>query len=85
LWRIAKIWPINSGWSPHSCRAVTLAAMDDTFIAKGRQSIEVAGDLIGHDSGPVDLQVWVTDSSVGRDTPQGSGGLNVWLRIGFKI
>jgi hypothetical protein len=31
------------------------------------------------------LQVWVTDSFVGQDTPQGPGGINVWSRIGFKL
>jgi hypothetical protein len=41
--------------------------------------------LIGYDFGPVDLQVWVTDSFVGQDTPQGPNGINVWTRIGFKI
>ncbi len=51
----------------------------------GRYQTAAAGGLIGYDFGPVDLQVWVTDSFVGRDTPQGSGGLNVWSRIGFKI
>jgi hypothetical protein len=27
----------------------------------------------------------LTDGFIGKDTPQGSGGLNVWSRIGFKI
>jgi hypothetical protein len=51
----------------------------------GRYQTAAAGGLIGYDFGPVDLQVWVTDSFVGQNTPQGSGGLNVWSRIGFKI
>jgi hypothetical protein len=51
----------------------------------GRYQTAAAGGLIGYDFGPVDLQVWVTDSFVGRDTPQGSGGINVWSRLGFKI
>ena len=51
----------------------------------GRYETAAAGGLIGYDFGPVDLQVWVTDSFVGRDTPQGAGGLNVWSRIGFKL
>ena len=42
------------------------------------------GGLIGYDFGPVDLQVWVTDSSWARRSA-GPGGLNVWSRIGFKI
>jgi hypothetical protein len=51
----------------------------------GRYQTAAAGGLIGYDFGPVDLQVWVTDSFVGQNTAQGSGGLNVWSRIGFKI
>ena len=51
----------------------------------GRYQTAAAGGLIGYDFGPVDLQVWVTDSFVGNNTPQGTGGLNVWSRIGFKI
>ncbi len=51
----------------------------------GRYETAAAGGLIGYDFGPVDLQVWVTDSFVGQNTPQGVGGINVWSRIGFKI
>jgi len=39
----------------------------------------------GYDFGPVDLQLWVTDSFVGNNAPQGPAGINVWSRIGFKI
>jgi hypothetical protein len=41
--------------------------------------------LVGYDFGPVDLQLWVTDSFVGNNAPQGRAGINVWSRIGFKI
>src|SRR6516225_299740 len=51
----------------------------------GRYQTAAAGGLIGYDFGPVDLQVWVTDSFVGQDTPQGPNGINVWTRIGFAI
>ena len=34
----------------------------------GRYQTAAAGALVGYDFGPVDLQVWVTDSFVGRDT-----------------
>jgi len=51
----------------------------------GRYQTAAVGGLIGYDFGPVDLQVWVTDSFVGQDTPQGPGGINVWSRIGFKL
>ena len=39
----------------------------------GRYQTAAAGGLIGYDFGPVDLQVWVTDSFVGQDTPVGPG------------
>ncbi len=51
----------------------------------GRYQTAAAGGLVGYDFGPVDLQVWVTDSFVGNNAPQGPSGLNVWSRIGFKI
>ncbi len=51
----------------------------------GRYQTAAAGGLIGYDFGPVDLQVWVTDQFIGRDTPAAVGALDVWTRIGFKI
>jgi len=51
----------------------------------GRYQTAAVGGLVGYDFGPVDLQVWVTDSFVGQDAPQGTGGINVWSRIGFKL
>ena len=51
----------------------------------GRYRTAAAGALVGYDFGPVDLQLWVTDSFVGQDAPVASGNLNVWSRIGFKI
>ena len=51
----------------------------------GRYRTAAAGGLVGYDFGPVDLQLWVTDSFVGQDSPVASGNLNVWSRIGFKI
>jgi hypothetical protein len=51
----------------------------------GRYQTAAAGGLVGYDFGPVDLQVWVTDQFVGRDTPAGVSALDVWTRIGFKI
>jgi hypothetical protein len=51
----------------------------------GRYQTAAAGALVGYDFGPVDLQVWVTDQFVGRDTPAGVNALDVWTRIGFKI
>jgi hypothetical protein len=51
----------------------------------GNYQTAAIGGLVGYDFGPVDLQVWVTDSFVGQNTPQGPGGINVWSRIGFKL
>jgi hypothetical protein len=51
----------------------------------GRYQTAAAGGLVGYDFGPVDLQLWVTDSFVGNNAPQGPNGINVWSRIGFKI
>jgi hypothetical protein len=51
----------------------------------GRYQTAAAGGLVGYDFGPVDMQVWVTDQFLGRDTPAGVGALHVWSRIGFKI
>ena len=51
----------------------------------GTYQTAAAGGLIGYDFGPVDMQVWVTDSFVGQDAPVGPGNLNVWTRLGFRI
>lgn len=51
----------------------------------GTYQTAAIGGLVGYDFGPVDLQVWVTDSFVGNNTPQGSGGINVWTRLGFRL
>ena len=64
---------------------VTRAGATTTSSVCGRYETAAAGALVGYDFGPVDLQLWVTDSFVGQNTPQGVGGLNVWSRIGFKI
>jgi hypothetical protein len=40
------------------------------------------GGLVGYDFGPVDLQVWVTDS-VSRQNA--IDGVNFWTRLGFRI
>jgi hypothetical protein len=40
------------------------------------------GGLVGYDFGPVDIQVWVTDSVFHRDAID---GLTFWSRIGFKV
>jgi hypothetical protein len=59
--------------------------LNPASTACGTYRTAAAGGLIGYDFGPVDMQVWVTDSFVGTGGPQGPGGVNVWSRIGFKI
>ena len=51
----------------------------------GKYETAAAGGLIGYDFGPVDLQVWVTDSFIGQNAPVGPGNLNVWTRLGFRL
>ena len=48
----------------------------------GNLSNVAVGGLVGYDFGPVDLQLWVTDS-VARSNA--IDGLNVWTRLGFRI
>jgi hypothetical protein len=48
-----------------------------------RQSFVGVGGLIGYDFGPVDMQVWVTDTVWQQNT--GQSGVTVFSRIGFKI
>jgi len=50
----------------------------------GRYQTAAVGGLIGYDFGPVDLQVWLTDQFVGRDSPAG-GGIVIWSRLGFRL
>jgi len=40
------------------------------------------GGLVGYDFGPVDLQVWVTDTLGGQNRID---GVNVWTRLGFRL
>jgi hypothetical protein len=83
LWKLGK-WEIGPvGYFEVQTSADTGAGCALGFC--GNYSTAAAGGLIGYDFGPVDLQVWVTDSFVGQNTPQGPGGINVWSRIGFKL
>jgi hypothetical protein len=41
------------------------------------------GGLVGYDFGPVDLNVWVTDTVWSENTAQ--AGVTVWTRFGFRI
>jgi hypothetical protein len=48
----------------------------------GNLSNVAVGGLVGYDFGPVDLQVWITDS-VARSNA--IDGLDIWTRLGFRI
>jgi hypothetical protein len=82
LWKIGK-WEIG----PVGYFEVQTTADTGCTVAAlcGYYQTAAAGALVGYDFGPVDLQVWVTDSFVGQNTPQASGGVNIWTRIGFKL
>jgi hypothetical protein len=60
-----------------------LAASAFAAIGCARQSFVGFGGLIGYDFGPVDMQVWVTDTVWQQNT--GQSGVTVFSRIGFKI
>jgi hypothetical protein len=54
-------------------------------VVCGKRSNIQVGGLIGYDWGPINAQVWVTDVVEGVNTPQADGGINVNLRLGFKL
>lgn len=43
------------------------------------------GGLVGYDFGPVDLQVWVTDTIASQNFAEGVGTMNVFTRLGFRL
>jgi len=51
--------------------------------ACGNQNFVGFGGLVGYDFGPVDVQVWVTDTVWQQNT--GEAGWTVWTRIGFRL
>jgi len=50
--------------------------------ACGLLSNFAVGGLVGYDFGPVDLQVWVTDSVTRNNAID---GFDVWTRLGFRL
>jgi len=48
-------------------------------------SYAAVGALVGYDFGPVDLQFWFTDTVASQNAAQGTGGLNLWTRLGFRL
>ena len=51
----------------------------------GKYETVALGGIVGYDFGPVDVQVWVTDQVYGNNTPAGTGSIDVWSRIGFRL
>ena len=62
------------------CGALAVAAPG---LACANQSFAGVGGLVGYDFGPVDVQVWVTDTVVQQNT--GESGWIVWSRLGFRL
>ncbi len=50
-----------------------------------RTSAASVGGLVGYDFGPVDLQVWVTDTIASQNFAEGAGTMNVFTRLGFRL
>lgn len=50
-----------------------------------RNSSAALGGLVGYDFGPVDIQVWVTDTVAAQNYAQGAGSMNVFTRLGFRL
>ena len=49
----------------------------------GNQNFVGVGGLVGYDFGPVDLQVWATDTVWSQNTAE--AGWTIWSRIGFRL
>lgn len=52
-------------------------------LACANQNFLGFGGLVGYDFGPVDVQVWVTDTVAQQNT--GESGWIVWSRLGFRL
>jgi hypothetical protein len=49
----------------------------------GNQNFVGFGGLVGYDFGPVDLQVWATDTVWSQNTAE--AGWTIWTRFGFRL
>jgi hypothetical protein len=47
------------------------------------QNFVGVGGLVGYDFGPVDIQVWATDTVASINT--GEAGWTIWSRVGFRL
>jgi hypothetical protein len=79
-WEIGPVGNFEVQTTSDSASAVVCAAIGCT-----RLSTAGVGGLVGYDFGPVDLQFWVTGTVACGNCAQGSGGINLWTRLGFRI
>jgi hypothetical protein len=75
---VAQTTPDRAGGA--GCAALAAAAPG---LACANQTFFGVGGLVGYDFGPVDLQVWVTDTVAQQNT--GESGVIVWTRMGFRL
>ncbi len=86
----------TTSWGPGGCTAANAAAaagfyriVVNPYFGNGPYCGSVAdvaiGGLIGYDFGPVDFQLWITDTIVAQDFAEGVGGINIFTRLGFKL
>ena len=78
----------DSGGSANSCAAAgntTIPGLTFPGGLCGKYETVALGGIVGYDFGPVDLQIWVTDQVYGNNTPAGTGSIDVWSRIGFRL
>jgi len=54
-----------------------------TGLGCSNQDFIGVGGLVGYDFGPVDLQVWATDTVWSQNTAE--AGWTIWTRIGFRL
>ena len=65
--------------------SVCSAAVGIALGVCNRTSAASVGGLVGYDFGPVDLQVWVTDTIASQNFAEGAGTMNVFTRLGFRL
>ena len=81
---------LSARWQPSKFRRLPIpglldaAALSRLVSATGPSAASVGG-LVGYDFGPVDLQVWVTDTIASQNFAEGAGTMNVFTRLGFRL
>jgi hypothetical protein len=86
LWKFGKwsIGPVGAFEVQTTADTGCTAAATALGICNRLSSAGIGG-LVGYDFGPVDLQIWVTDTIASQNFPEGVGTLNVFTRLGFKL